>query len=286
MSTNRCREEDVCDRVFRFLDAHRGPACEVSRPDRDKPSTDRQPQSVERVWRCRDGLVVVEHTLVESFPEQLAKEAALRQVMDPVMEQLEALLPAPGRYHLGIEQGSLLEVSKRGYPEMQRAIVAWAMAEAKRFVEQAVEADEDADPLQEATGRPAGVPFSVTLERRLRGQRAVIPVRALKADLEARRSARMETAIRRKAPKLEAAKSEVTAVASLLIVEADDIQLSNWSLVNRAFKAAAGSAEAAGVSMPDWVYLVETDGEPFCLWILKGDGVPATPGSHQLRRTD
>ena len=53
--------------------------------------------------------------------------------------------------------------------------------------------------------------------------------------------------------------------------------------VDDVFKGGTLAVQANGLVLPDWVYLVETDASPFALWILKGDGVPAKEGPHELR---
>jgi hypothetical protein len=77
---------------------------------------------------------------------------------------------------------------------------------------------------------------------------------------------------------------------SVLILEANDIQLSNASLVLRALAAALPARQ----DQPDTVVLVETDGSPWFGWVLKdgartGDDVPTPNGGYrytqgQIRR--
>ena len=281
-SMRRSHETAICDLVRQFVNEHRGPTTEVAHPDLEKPNEPKQPESVERVWRCPTGLVVVEHTLVESFPHQLAGGTAITQLLVPLRAELEARLPEPGRYYLEIDEGALVGIPRARFADMRRPIVAWVLSEAERLVRQPIQPEESAFA-QEAVGRPPGVPFRLILRRWPRRKRAVIFTWSVGPDLESRRSQRVETALRRKAPKLEAAKGTWGAVASLLVLETNDIQLSNVFLVNSAFRRATDAIEAEGKAIPDWVYLVETDVQPFVLWVLSGDGVPISRGPYELR---
>ena len=83
-------------------------------------------------------------------------------------------------------------------------------------------------------------------------------------DLEGRRRLRIRLAFEAKLPKLQ--KSAVGGATTILALESDDIALANaWNVA----VALMGELERLQAAVPDRVWLVETDSEPWLAWELK-----------------
>jgi len=121
------------------------------------------------------------------------------------------------------------------------------------------------------------LPFEMQLRRRHIHGSSLILQADIAGDLEALRVERVARAFDGKCPKLMAwAKDGRTSV---LILESDDIQLSNVWVTMAAVKAVL----AKRGDQPDVIVLVETDAAPAIAWVLKegdrlGDDVPRLNG--------
>jgi hypothetical protein len=133
------------------------------------------------------------------------------------------------------------------------------------------------------------MPFSVQLRRRNgKGSRAVVNC-LIAGEGEALRLERVRRAFDAKCPKLAAWSGNDRV--SVLVLEANDIQHSNYSLVWHAVKRVIGER----TDIPDVIAFVETDVAPMTGWIFKdgpytGDDVPTPNGvrcytAGQLRAT-
>jgi hypothetical protein len=97
------------------------------------------------------------------------------------------------------------------------------------------------------------VPFEVTLHRVARLDAKVGFVRFSRGSLEDRRRDRLQRALKGKLPKVESYRRG--GAFSVLVLEDDDIALSNEALVATAVEEAL---KAIGVSPPDAILLVDT----------------------------
>jgi len=101
-------EEAICAAVLRFINDRRQETFEVaSRPDQE----DRLRQSVEMVIVSPSGArAVVEHTRIESYPEQIADGKVFAFLLEPLEHALPSFLPE-GKYNLTIECGVARKVT-------------------------------------------------------------------------------------------------------------------------------------------------------------------------------
>jgi hypothetical protein len=121
------------------------------------------------------------------------------------------------------------------------------------------------------------LPFTVQLHRR-HGAGSHVAVHCLiEGEGDDLRLQRMRRALNDKCPKLSAWASDNRT--SVLLLEANDIQLSNASVAFDAFRAAIADHK----DQPDIVIFVETDGSPMYAWMFKegelvGDDIPMPYG--------
>jgi hypothetical protein len=146
-------------------------------------------------------------------------------------------------------------------------IAEWVEREARRLED----GSPQASPRHWVRGGPPDLPFEATLYRWPRPPDSSLPLFsvlvAAPEELEARRVARVAQALERKLPKLrEAAGQEGEGV---LVLESEDIQLSNSWTIAVAVREAVSSAASW---VPEWIVLVETDTSTPIAWVLRGRG--------------
>lgn len=212
--------------------------------------------------------VVLEHTRIESFPEQIGDDKRSTEFLQPIISELGGRLPTPGYYHLGVRCGAVNVLrGKRDKMLAQDAVIRWAISKAPLLA---------LDPRGRTTvvrEQPAGVPFEVYLDR-LRGtgrhDGMILPVLCAPGDREPLRRARIQRAFRKKLPKLQVAREAAAFEGegmSILVLESCDLSCAREDLIGDA--VAKGLASRAG-DVPDVIYLVETEMlDEWVVWVLK-----------------
>ncbi len=146
-----------------------------------------------------------------------------------------------------------------GIPAKERAsvtasIARWVIAEAPALGDGSDRRDKRPSSI---TGRPAGVPFDVTLSCVAPCQPGVLFVmRYRPANLDEQRLTAVSASLDRKCPKLAAARAEFEA-HSVLVLESDDIAIASRNVINSAVQLALEGRPTT--DYPDVVLLVETD---------------------------
>jgi hypothetical protein len=255
-------QDVVCAFVREIIEARTGELVRVT----DRPEVDlRSGEVVEQRWESASLRYAIEHTRVESYDGQIGNEARLSRLIVPVRAMLAGRLP--GTYVLAV----LLR-------ETNQARIKYADAH-----EEIVRLTLDAAPIlknDETVVLPSKrLPFSVRLHRRHgNGSQAFVHC-LIDGDGEALRLERMRRALADKCPKLKEWCAD--GRTSILVLEANDIQLSNCGVAFEAFRQAVAERD----DQPDIVVFVETDGGPMYGWIFKegnrfGDDVPMRGGHH------
>ncbi|NOT26100.1 MAG: hypothetical protein HOP16_08350 [Acidobacteria bacterium] len=117
------------------------------------------------------------------------------------------------------------------------------------------------------------LPYEIHLWKRHSRESRIFAARYIdSSDSKQERTERIRTALTRKIPKLVATAAARINCKSVLILESDDIALSNVFAIAEAFRSALASFE----QLPDYVFLVETDGGVPVVSILK-DGARLLP---------
>ncbi len=261
-------ERKMCDAVMRFYAARTHSDIQMhSRPE----AVQRNSPSVEYLYSSQFGFIAVEHTRIESFPQQIRDSKTLLKILAPLEEELRGKLPTPGKYTLAIESDVAHRV-RGDYSAIRRAIGIWATRNAAKL---AIGTPRSA-PKHMLREQPAGVPFTCTLYRWQSSKRyegRIRIARYLPAGIETQRRQRIAMALTNKLPKLAAAKQQNGHnTSSVLILESNDIALANTTDIGAAFLETIPTHAL----VPDFVYLVETEDSPWYLTILK-EGINLFP---------
>ena len=255
-------QDAVCAFVREILSARTGETIVVT----DRPEVvNRTVPVVEELWASASHRYAVEHTRVESYAGQIENEARLRRLILPVREFLRSRLPGS---HVLAVRVSETEVARLRYEDAHREIIALTLATAPTL------ADGETVLLPSTK-----LPFTVQLHRRS-GSGSHVAVHCLiDGDGDDLRLQRMRRALQDKCPKL--ALWAADGRTSVLVLEANDIQLSNASVAFEAFRHAIAERD----DQPDIVVFVETDGSPMYGWMFqegtrRGDDIPM-PNGHR-----
>lgn len=265
MNSEPKNEEAACRAALEFRDQRRGETGRiVDRPDQ----VERQRPAVEFIVETESGQCAVEHTRVESFPNQIYSQKRLADFINSLERELEGNLSTPGTYRLTLWQTGLDQMTNRQLSALQAELSAWVMRHAASL-KPSPSARLESESIRNAA--PPETPVRVRLYRSNRiSARQFGVLFPVVDDLEDLRAERMITALKAKLPKLYEAKQG--GRNSILVLESDDLALANQALIGDAL---IGALEQVG-PLPDEVYLVETETKPWIVWVLK-DGLHSYP---------
>lgn len=245
-------EGKCCDAVLRWFEARLG----IERADLRSPEKALDAAPVEFTFRLGDQLYAIEHTGVEPFDGHVRLQAEAERDFGPIYSGVEGRLPADDLFQLHIPARAMQTITRRQRPAVQAAIVHWVLSKAPYLVR--VPFGRVATPIMKET--PPGVPFVLSLHRSTRpvGLERDFSISHIvqSADAEADRAVRIYQACSRKFPKLAEWKSR--GARSILVLEDNDLQLSNPQVIYEALAA----AERRLPDRPDEVHLVVTCIEP------------------------
>ena len=261
-------QDACCAAVRRFLSDRIGERLTIDAwPDRDV----RNAPAVEEVLRSASWGYVVEHTRVEAFETQIQDGIAFQRLVDLIQDQLAGTLP--GRFGAAIPFGAASR-SGVGFDDARKEIA--------QLIAESVGTLRDGETV---VLRSDLLPFEVHLHKRHSNDSRIFFSRWLEEGTtrftatdetftDDARVQRIARALDQKSPKLRTA-AQVYGLKSVLILESNDIALSNVVEVGQAFKRALeGRSE-----LPDLVFLIETEGVPLYGWPMK-DGENILPRQH------
>lgn len=232
-------QKRVCIAVAKAMARRSSSSLEdVTWPDEEIRDT----KAVDMQFSISGTAYVLEHTRIESFPEQIRDSTKFLQLLG----SLETFMPSrlhPGYYRLIVPSEVMY---KTEYSEKESALIS-------KWIEEKARDAPDGDEF-EITETPDGISFPVTLVRENDESTTFLIMRSVPDQIEDKRIERIRTALENKCPKLAKAKTE--ANISILLLESKDIALANERVIARALEAAIS---AAGVHLPDIILLVETD---------------------------
>lgn len=257
------RDQLIALAVAELIAAQRGggQVMVVAVPERD----DRTNPAVELVAADAVGTLAIEHTLIEPYPGQIQDNHQIRPYAETLPTMLAGRLPAGSRFDLNLDVRVVNGI--RPTEDTLDAIVEWAVAAAALL--------EDGRPgiggSHMAKGGPSDLPFAITVARWPRDVDDALPEVSIgwwrPPDLEERRRERLVVALRKKLPKIAAAEAE--GHQGVLVVESDDIQLSNSTDIRVALLAAAAEVEDP---LPSWIVCWEQVVESAFVSTLRSDG--------------
>lgn len=252
---NRKREQEVLGAAVRHMERIKGESLSVvDRPDR----RERKRKAVDLIVRGASSTFAVEHTRLESFVEQIEDDRHLLDLLGPIQEMVSNSLPTPGKYVLVVRPRAVKGAKRK--QEIQHALVDWIVDKAP-----ALEIGSAAtNPRHYVREVPPCVPFEATLYRWPGRSGGLRISRSVPEILEEKRLQRVRAALDAKCPKLCKAKED--GYVSVLVLESDDLALANHGFIAAAVREAA---QMIGDGIPDEIYLVETEIEPWIVQVIK-----------------
>lgn len=257
------RDQVLALAVAELIAAYRGggQVRVVAVPERD----DRTNPAVELITADAVGTLAIEHTLIEPYSGQIQDNYQISPYAETLPTMLAGRLPAGSRFDLNLDVRAVNGIKPT--QETLDAIAEWTVATAPLL--------EDGRPgiggRHMSKGAPPDLPCTITLARWPRDVDDVLPEVSIgwwrPPDLEERRRERLAVALGKKLPKITAA--EVEGHQGVLVIESDDIQLSNAVDIHVALLAAAAEVEN---SLPSWIVCWEQVGESAFVSTLRSEG--------------
>ncbi len=250
-------EKQVCDTIIHFIAKRKHLTVnKICYPDKEKRNS---APSVDRIIECPGLEIVLEHTLIESYPEQISDSKRVDKLLGPLRTKLTGQLPKPGHYELSIDVGAVK--GAKDTKNIQTALIKWIKEKAPILRV----GSPNVSPSHYIREEPLGVPFQVTLYRWPRRDGEFwISVNAPE-DLKKQKRHRIRKALDDKCPKLYNTKGNVRI--SILLLESDDMFLANCCDTAKALANELKGRDDA----PDEVYLVDTEivMKEWVVWVLK-----------------
>ena len=244
-------EGKACDAVVRCIERRTGEMRTAIR----RPETGRIGPRVDLRLRLGVREYAIEHTQIEAIPGLIRADEGYEQLTEPVIDELSGTLPGPAVYALHFPIDTHLGVNPAELDRIRRGLIAWIRAKAQCLYERNRDGLEreptSARYLDSVEAKPPGFPYPVRLwigAARSESKRGALRLARLGLDdeeLEARRTDRLRKALRRKCPKLQHCKEN--GARTVLVLESDDIALTNHVLVGECLAALLGSAKFRGV---------------------------------------
>jgi hypothetical protein len=254
-------EGKVCDAIVRRLEERE----QHKRADLRSPEQENHKSPVEIAIKLGDQLYALEHTLVEPFQGHMRMEAQTEKLFTPIMTALKDALGEDALFELFLPLNALDGRKPAELKRIQQAIIAWVQATAPTISPR---------PYPGGKGTRVGPTLVEDIPLVLcRFEPPIIPgqhfqIRHTVDKIDQLRADRMKAAVDKKFPKLAAWKNDEGA-RSILVLEQNDIQLTNPSIVADTYLPLATARE----DRPDETYLVATClGPKWWIWpILIGN---------------
>jgi hypothetical protein len=257
----RFNEGKACEAVIRQVEARaKAPRSNVILHD-THPLPDRR---VELTFEVADTLYALEHTGIEPFEDFMRMSGDAKRLYDPIVHAVSGVLPP--HETVKMTMGALFGKNRKDLRAIHAALARYVIATASSIpLRGYADYIGNVKPVT-----PPGVPFAVKLYRFFSPN---TPARfmiqhVLTADREKLRAKRIQQAVDDKFPKLAAWKAD--GARTILILEDNDIQLTNESLVANAFVKIAKERN----DRPDETYMLNTCTAPtWYAWPILIDGV-------------
>lgn len=256
-------EGKACDAVIRRLEDREG----NQRTNLRRPEQDKHKFAIEIAFCLGDQLYALEHTGIEPFEGHLRMEAQTDRLFGPITNALRGSLGKDALFELYVPVNGLVGRKPAKLEAIQQAIIGWVKMAAPMIEKR---------PFPDYRGtfigpqKVAGVPFDLSL---CRFEPPIVPgqffqIKHVVDNIDKLRRDRMRRVVDKKFPKIAAWKENENA-KSILVLEQNDIQLTNPSIVAETFLPLA----EAQSDRPDETYLVVSCmGPEWWVWpILIGD---------------
>jgi hypothetical protein len=223
--------------------------CESVTPTCQPDTIERSHPAVEWLFETATEKFAIEHTRIESFPNQIVDGKHFARMLEPLEKELAGRLP--GDYCLFVNVGAAKAAASE-HGAIRTAIRDWILANCASLKEE-----------EGLRGTPTGIPFEIALSRDIGRGSSLIVFQGLGDDLAELRLDRIREALARKCPKLYM--EQQAGRTTVLALESDDMPLIN----QRAIAEAVVQAIASRTDSPDLIYWVRTSTQPWKTWLLK-----------------
>lgn len=249
-------QDELCEIVVRLLEKEIG----VRRGKVTYPERDGSGPPVEMRVELGKQRYALEHTIIEPFKKAIQFGKEFAEFVNGIITELDGKLPVPGTYQLRFPIHPTAGRHRRTHAALQTAIMDW-MREAARdlHVEMPERVGRDRQPRGYNGSRTAEVDgLSIALYRQVHWSDTgmhdgrLSPSRVMCENIEELRRARIRTALDRKLGKL--ADCARAGDRTMLILEDNDIALSNQILIAQALEAELGGRK----DCPDRIFIAET----------------------------
>ena len=204
---------------------------------------------------------VLEHTRIDPFENALGIGCKVLEFGTPINKALFGALPGPAFYDLVLPQDLKLGgKSRKQISAIQEALIDWVSDEGPRLYHQAKTSGLLQPRASAVKEFPDLLPYRASLTCCLSGPPSETEAgmfgisRIPDDDLEELRFQRLLRALSDKCPKLQCCKDRRATAKTILVLECDDIAISNSDVIRTALERAAGKR----TDIPDEVYLVQT----------------------------
>ncbi len=202
-------EKQVCDTIIHFIAKRKNLTVnKICYPDKEKRNS---APSVDRLIECPGLEIVLEHTLIESYSEQIADSKRVAKLLGPLRTKLAGRLPMPGHYKLSIEVGAVKGAKETEH--IQNALINWIKEKAPLLRV----GSPNVAPAHYIREKPRGIPFEVTLYRFARRDGEFCIMLDAPEDLRKKKRQRIRKALEEKCPKLCKARGDKRI--SILLLE-------------------------------------------------------------------
>lgn len=247
-------EKSVCKAVVGVIARRKDVVIEqIDYPD----EKERTKKAVDVLVKTSSGEIVLEHTRIESYPNQIEDWSQVRRLLKPLEKILAKQLPMPGHYELAVKVGAIK--GAKNTESIQRALIKWIRKQAPSLQL----GSPEVAPRHYVREKPDGVPFEVYLYRWPRNDGKFWIREYAPDDLEGKRRKRINEALADKCPKLWKAKGDKRT--SILLLELDDISLGSHLSIGEALMDELPLRK----DPPDEIYFAGTELEQWEVWVLK-----------------
>ncbi|NQT01721.1 MAG: hypothetical protein HQ580_06850 [Planctomycetes bacterium] len=247
-------EKRVCKAVISIIEKRKNILIyKIEYPD----EKERNKQAVDILIKSSSVEMVLEHTRIESYPQQIEDWNHIRKLLKPLKEVFIGKLPTPGHYELSVDVGAVKGAKQTQI--IQQALIKWIKKKAPLLKL----GSPDVAPNHYKREKPDGVPFEVTLYRWPGNDGKFWITENAPLDLAEKKRERIREALEEKCPKLWRAKENKRI--SILVFELDDISLGNHIWVGKSLEQELVHRNDA----PDEIYLIRTELTKWVVWVLK-----------------
>jgi hypothetical protein len=230
---------------------------------------ERQKKAIDLLGKGQDTYYAIEHTQLESFPEQIHDSERFSKDLEPLEVELKNKLPKPGYYRFSLNIHKSMRIKK--LEEVKLIIKCWIIKNAGKLKI----ASFQNDPNSILKEKPNGLDFEVTLIREqtlpdLEGGLFLERNIPENYNLNELRNKRIGTALDKKCPKLNKEKKIHSICISILCLELNDKGLGNIGDTSEGIIAAIHKRMN---DIPDYILLVDTSSDEINVKIVKEENV-------------